>query len=158
MIKAKEFLASFRQTPDDFKLMEKYGISSRQLAHLYYALIEKELLTEFEYSQRERKAPELEEHLSPQLSVSTAVSLVETPSVAATESLLNAGYSLDPNLAKAVFDAIEDKNRKLGNSTEQDEATTDLCPKCSSLKDSSSPQECLRCGTVYAKVRPPHKR
>ncbi len=103
MIKAKEFLSSFREMPDDFKLMEKYGISARQLARLYSSLIEKDLLTEFEYSQRENKAPELEEDLPPQLSVSTAVSLVETPSQAMTENILNAGYSLDPNLARAVL-------------------------------------------------------
>ncbi len=63
----------------------------------------------------------MEEDLPPQLSVSTAVSLVEAPSQAMTENILNAGYSLDPNLARAVFDAIEDKNRKLGSTTEAEE-------------------------------------
>jgi hypothetical protein len=65
IIKAKEFLSSFRETPDDFQLMEKYGISSKQLRRLYSTLIEEGLLTEFEYNQRERKAPELEEYSPP---------------------------------------------------------------------------------------------
>jgi len=111
VISAEDFLASFREIPDDFRLMEKYGISPKQLKQVYSDLIEKELLSEFEYNQRERKAPELEEYAPPQLSASTAVTLVEAPSEALTDHVLKSGFSFDPGLAKAVSSAIEDKKR-----------------------------------------------
>jgi hypothetical protein len=120
IVNAKEFLASFRARPDDLHLLKKYGMSLKQLRQVYAALIEKGLLSEFEYNHRERKAPELEECAPPQLSMSTAVSLVETPSEALTEHILKLGYSLDPDLAEAVTSAIEGKNRRIRKTTQSE--------------------------------------
>lgn len=118
IINAKEFLALFRARPDDFYLSEKYGISLNQLRRVYDALIAKGWLSEFEYNQREIKAPELEECAPPQLSISTAVSLVEKPSEALTEHILKLGYSLDPDLAEAVSSAIEVNSRRIRKITQ----------------------------------------
>jgi hypothetical protein len=49
LIRAKEFLACFRQKPDDLYLMQKFCISPKQLSKVYQALIEKGLITELEY-------------------------------------------------------------------------------------------------------------
>jgi len=52
LIRAKEFLACFRQDPDDLHLMRKFSLSPKQLRRVCEALIEKGLITEFEYNHR----------------------------------------------------------------------------------------------------------
>jgi hypothetical protein len=49
LIRAKDFISCFRRNPDDLYLMRKFCLSPQQLAKVYKAIIEKGLLTEFEY-------------------------------------------------------------------------------------------------------------
>ncbi|HTY23902.1 MAG TPA: hypothetical protein VMC85_12270 [Desulfomonilaceae bacterium] len=159
-IKAKEFLASFREKPDDFYLLEKYGISLVQLKRVYAALIEKGLLSEYEYYGREKKAPGMEERQRPQLSASTAVGIVEEPSETLTDRILNSGYYLDTRVSKAISDAISTRKRRVSqniDSEKDEESTMDLCPKCQKPKDPSSPSECPYCGVVFERISPGKK-
>jgi hypothetical protein len=161
VINAKEFVAAFRQRPDDFYLMDKFSITPKHLKKIYSALIEKELLSEYEYNQRDGKAPEVGESEYVPLSASTAVSLVENPSEALTERIRASGYSFDTRLRGAISDAIEDKTRRLRRSTgsgKQERIATDLCPKCGEPKDPASPNECRYCGVVFAKFEAEKKK
>ncbi len=154
-IKAKEFLASFRERPDDLYLLEKYGISVVQLKRVYAALIEKGLLSEYEYYGREKKAPGMEERQRPQLSASTAVSIVEEPSETLTDRILKSGYFLDTRISKAISDARSTRKPRVNqniDSKKDEKSTMDLCPKCQKPKDPSSPGECIHCGVVFEKI------
>ncbi len=99
-VKAKEFVSLFRKKPDDVYLMEWYSITVKQLAKIYSALIEKGLMSEYEYHQRERKAPELEDTELPPMAASVTVRVIEEPSEALTERMMNQDYSMDPVLAR----------------------------------------------------------
>ncbi len=151
-INAKEFVACFRERPDDFYLLEKFGIKPNHLKRIYSALIEKGLLSEYEYNQREGKLPKLEDHKRPQLPASMAISIIEEPSEALTEHVMNLGYSLDPDLAKAMSDAIESKKLRKSKPTKADEEAPKLCPNCRKPKHPSSPNECIYCGVVFSKI------
>ncbi len=151
-INARDFLASFRKKPDDFRLLEEFSIMPKQLKRIYSALIEKGLLSEYEYNQREAKLPELEGCGRPQIPASMAVGLIEEPSEALTEHVLNLGYSLDTNLAKALSDAIDNKKLSKSKAIKTDEEAPKLCPKCHKPKHPSSPDECIYCGVVFAKI------
>ncbi len=151
-INAKEFLASFREKPDDFYLLEKIGIKPSHLKRIYSALIEKGLLSEYEYNRRARKLPKIEDHKRPQLPASMAISIIEEPSEALTEHVLNLGYSLDPDLAKALSDAIESKKPRKSKPIKADQEAPKLCPKCHKPKHPSSPDDCIYCGVVFGKI------
>ncbi|MGO9567835.1 MAG: hypothetical protein ACLP5H_09870 [Desulfomonilaceae bacterium] len=151
-INAKEFLACFRAKPDDFYLLEKFGIRPNHLKRIYSALIEKGLLSEYEYNRRERKLPKLDDHKRPQLPASMAISIIEEPSEALSEHVLNLGYSLDPDLAKALSDAIKSKELRKSKPLKADEEAPKLCPKCHKPKHPSAPDECIYCGVVFGKI------
>ncbi len=154
-INAKEFLAAFRERPDDFYLMDKFTITPKHLKRIYTALMEKGMLSEYEYNQREGKALELEVQERPQLSASAAANLIEEPSETLTERILSSGYSLDSGFTKALSEAVEDKKRRVRRDAQPKNATKDakdLCPNCHKPKDPSSPRECVYCGVVFKKV------
>jgi hypothetical protein len=99
-IKAKEFIAAFREHPDDFHLMVMFSITKEQLKTIYSTLLAKGLLSEYEYNCRERKLLDDEkEWRSP--SASEVASLIENPSEVMAE-LLYSGREKDPNVAKAL--------------------------------------------------------
>jgi hypothetical protein len=77
LINAKQFLAAFRAASDDYHLMSEFSLSPKQLKKIYKALVEKGLLSEYEYYYRQVKAPELDEPTDAVLSTSTVVSLIE---------------------------------------------------------------------------------
>ena len=60
-VQAKDFLASFRNRPDDIHLMDRFRLTAKDLRKVYERLIQAGLLSEYEYHCRDRKAPELEE-------------------------------------------------------------------------------------------------
>jgi hypothetical protein len=60
-VPAKEFLAVFRNRPDDFHLMDSFQLTVKDLRKIYDRLIQAGLLSEYEYHCRDRKAPQLEE-------------------------------------------------------------------------------------------------
>ncbi len=149
-VNAKEFLAAFREKSDDVHLMQKFSLKPKQLGTIYSALLHKGLLSEYEYNYREKKIPELDEEASSMLAASAVANLVENPSQALAELTLSSGQQLDPTVTKALE---EWKLRKLGNkSSKVVEPETEVCPKCLNPKDPSSPQSCLYCGVVFAKI------
>jgi hypothetical protein len=139
-VRAKEFVTAFREMPDDFYLMDKFGITPRTLGRIYSVLIEKGMLSETEYSNREGKAPELEEQENPDISTSTAVRLVEDSSegVDRTHSAIEAGSG-------------EAFSRTQGQEKEP-EKVADLCPNCGKPKKPSSPEACICCGVIFRKL------
>lgn len=58
-VPAKEFLASFRNRPDDLHLMNRFRLTAKELRKIYERLIQAGFLSEYEYHCRNRKAPEL---------------------------------------------------------------------------------------------------
>ena len=149
-VNAKEFLAAFREKSDDVHLMQKFSLKPKQLGKIYSALLQKGLLSEYEYNYREKKIPELDEEASSMLAASAVANLVENPSQALAELTLSSGQQLDPTVTKALE---EWKLRKLGNkSSKVVEPQVEVCPSCGKPKDPSSPQSCLHCGVVFAKI------
>jgi hypothetical protein len=154
-IHAKEFVAAFLEKPDDFHLMEKYGITPKQLEQIYCAVLKNGLLSDFEYSQREKKSAELEDRQQVQLSASATVRLVEEPSEVLTQRITESGYSFDEGLRDAISQSLEDKRRQIGKPRESDThrvEKVDRCPRCDKPKDPSSPVECMYCGVVFKKA------
>ena len=76
-VQAKEFLASFRNRPDDFHLMDRFRLTAKDLRKIYERLIQAGLLSEYEYHCRDRKAPELEEPFTNLSEASTEVTLIK---------------------------------------------------------------------------------
>jgi hypothetical protein len=138
-VRAKEFIAAFRERPDDSYLMDRFNISARNLGRIYSTLMEKGMLSEHEYNQREVKAPELDAREHSHISTSLTVSLVEDPTEALTERIEES----DPRLGGEVSQAQ-------GVQKAQQEVA-DLCPNCRKPKNSSSPEECIYCGVVFRK-------
>jgi hypothetical protein len=139
-VRAKEFVAAFREMPDDSYLMAKFAITPRTLGRIYSVLIEKGMLSKTEYSNREGKAPELEEPENPDISTSTTVRLVEEPS----EGTDRTHPGIDPGSCKDLFRGQEP------NKTPRKVA--DLCPNCGKPKKPSSPEECIYCGVIFRKL------
>ncbi len=140
-IKVSEFLASFRRNPDDFYLMEKYSLRPQQLKRIYDALVEKRLLSEYEYNYRERKAPELEEPVTAESEDSTAVDLSGEVSESLRRELITPGLS----------ENIVPSEQPESGPRRTTEAR--LCPNCRKPVDASSPDTCVHCGIVFAKYR-----
>ena len=99
-INAKEFVAAFREHPDDFHLMVLFAMTPGQLKKIYSALLAKGLLSEYEYNCRERKLLDDEkEWRSP--SASEVANLIENPSEVIAE-LLYSGHKKDSSVTKAL--------------------------------------------------------
>jgi len=151
-IRAKDFVAAFREKPDDFHLMLKFSITVRQLETIYSALLGKGLLSESEYNCRERKLAQVggEERTSP--AASTLANLIENPSEVLAE-LMYSGDQRDSVVTKALEELRLRKEFEKRRSRAE-APTAELCPKCHKAKDSSSPDTCLYCGIVFAKIQP----
>ncbi len=154
-INAKEFVAAFREHPDDFHLMVMFSMTPAQLKKIYAALLAKGLLSEYEYNCRERKLVDSDDEKWGSPAASELASLIENPSEVRAE-LLYSGHEKDSNVAKALEELKLKKefDKKLSRAGAQ---TTELCPKCHHPKDSSSPDSCVHCGVVFEKVEPAKK-
>ena len=100
-IKAKEFVAAFREHPDDFHLMVMFSLTKQQLKTIYSALLAKGLLSEYEYNCRERKLLESDEEEWRSPSASEVANLIEHPSEVVAE-LLYSGHKKDSSVTKAL--------------------------------------------------------
>jgi hypothetical protein len=156
-IDAKKFLASFRAASDDLCLMQEYGLKPKQLRQIYKALIEKGLLSEYEYYYRQRKAPELDEPTENLADASTKVSLVESISDETRRlySLEHAQMQVSASDRDSQnVDSARNGNRvgvcATAGSLAKDSAG--YCPRCHRPKDSSSPDMCIHCGVIYSKL------
>lgn len=77
-LNAYRFVKDFRFKPDDYYLMELYGLKPRQLMRVYRALMQAGLLSEFEFHSRDRVCPELEDApMRPPDAASTVVTVIE---------------------------------------------------------------------------------
>ncbi|MBI5252687.1 MAG: hypothetical protein HY912_24595 [Desulfomonile tiedjei] len=149
-VNAKQFLAAFRERPDDVHLMQMFALKPKQLGKIYSTLLQKGVLSEYEYSYRDKKIPELDEEARTVLAASALANMVESPSQALAELTLSSGHQLDPAVTKALE---EWRKRKLVRKASQvTEPTMELCPKCRNPKDPSSPDSCAYCGIVFAKI------
>ena len=132
---AKQFLLSFRENPDDFHMMKALSLKPAQLKLIYKLLIEKGLLSQYEYYHRVNKAPELEEPAENLLPVSTQLSLIEDVSDA----------------TRRLF-SLEHSGRVLGSPADGSAPGKSSCPKCSKPVAPSSADACVYCGVVFSKV------
>ncbi len=169
-VSAKEFLASFRNRPDDFHLMDRFRLTAKDLREIYERLIQAGLLSEYEYHCRGRKAPELEE---PSVNVSEA-----STEVTLIRSVFDGGWGIDrmeqgaqsrgtsrneSRLAKSPSNKPRDRlpGRPASSRGDVNEETTlAVCPNCGCPSDASSPNACPCCGIVFSKVKrsPENKR
>ncbi|MGO9118759.1 MAG: hypothetical protein ACLQPD_14270 [Desulfomonilaceae bacterium] len=154
-INAKEFVAAFREHPDDFHLMVMFSMTPGQLKKIYSALLAKGLLSEYEYNCREKKLVDSDEDKWKSPAASELASLIENPSEVRAE-LLYSGREKDSNVAKALEELKLKKefDKKLSRAGAQ---TAELCPKCNHPKDTSSPDSCVHCGVVFEKLEPSKK-
>ncbi len=155
-IDAKKFLASFRAASDDLCLMQEYALKPKQLKHIYKALIEKGLLSEYEYYYRQRKAPELGEPTENLLDASTKVSLVESISDETRRLYSLEGAQMRKSASDGDsqnVDAACNGNRRDMRSTPESPAkdSAGYCPRCHRTKDPSSADTCIHCGVIYSK-------
>jgi hypothetical protein len=100
-IKAKEFVAAFREHPDDFHLLVMFSLTQQELKTIYSALLAKGLLSEYEYNCRERKLLESDEEEWRSPSASEVANLIENPSEVVAE-LLYSGHEKDSGVTKAL--------------------------------------------------------
>ncbi len=168
-IQANQFVADFRKFPDDFFLMRKYSLTPRQLQKVYDALLDKNLISEFEFHCRVGQSPELENpidsHIPP--AASTVVSLIEKNVDDITDRFSETDD--EDNLPKTFFK--DHSGITLGRATRKDQApgkghrpllqastvvdvvTAEACPKCGKAKDPTSSHACLHCGIVFARYQ-----
>jgi hypothetical protein len=169
-VPAKEFLASFRSRPDDFHLMDRFGLTRKDLRRIYERLIQAGLLSEYEYYCRDKKAPEPEESHTNVSDDSTEVTLLK--------SVFNGGCGVDsveeefsPRSLHANETRVEKApsttrpKRPLGRALTSgagmiEETTLAMCPNCGCPSDESSPDACVCCGIVFSKIKriPANKR
>lgn len=177
-INAERFLYDFRQKPDDLHLMAKYSLKPRQLRKVYLSLMEKKLLTEFEYESRNLKVPEVDRQpdrneVPPQAqSSSTVVSVVETDLEASyIASMRNSelpeeffkdfsGIKIGKGSDSTTDYASVQQNCSPHGSKESSHGHSDLhervdgknCPKCGRPKSPDSMDSCVSCGIVFSKA------
>ena len=158
----KDFIASFRNKPDDYFLMEKYSLSAKDLQRIYEAVIENGLLSEYEYHTREKKAPEVEQGSEFETDTSTEVTLIRMD--------LNTNRFSQVRLRDRPSTPRNPEKPRGLNRPEQTPSATPagsvmrasgddekscfpgLCPNCHGATDPSSPDSCLYCGIVFSKV------
>jgi hypothetical protein len=139
-INARLFLSAFRAASDDYRLMREFSLSPKQLKTIYKALVQKGLLSEYEYFYRQTKAPELDEPTDAVLSASTVVSLVEGLSDE-TRRMYGVKTRDDKHPANDTADAKKQPALRPPDG--------DRCPNCGKPKGRSG--TCERCGIVFSK-------
>ncbi|MGO9570283.1 MAG: hypothetical protein ACLP5H_22360 [Desulfomonilaceae bacterium] len=167
---AKEFLASFRNRPDDFQLMGKFRLTAKDLKKIYETLIQTGLLSEYEYHCRDRKAPELEQPPINSCEASTEVTLISNAFdgalgvYRAEEGALPKGSDPDVTRAGKSSSTRRPKEPSMpsvnsGNNM-REETTPEVCPNCGCPSQAFSPDACVSCGIVFSKVKrvPKNKR
>jgi hypothetical protein len=173
-LNAVQFARDFREHPDDYYLMDKYGLSAGELAEVYRRLIDNRVLTEFEFFTRDVRVPELEDPTALPSSSSSAVSIVDSGSdVWASERRTHDGRELPPDFYRD-FSGVEigkGAEESSDNGSQPDDSravragggrtvstvveliTGDFCPKCQRPKRSMTEAACPFCGVIFSKVR-----
>jgi hypothetical protein len=159
-ISAKEFLASFRERPDDLYLMKKYKLKVKDLQGIYDTLMLAGLLSEYEYHSRDGKVRELEETTDAVCETSTEVTLLRNH--------LDTGFAVSerrcsatprktyPDLGRTPSAVTPDSKSKGNAPVDQgtvEEGISRACPNCGLSPHPSSPDACVYCGVVYSKAK-----
>jgi len=168
LIRAKDFLACFRQNPDDLYLMQKFCLSPKQLSKVYQALIEKGLITEFEYHYLRGIPPVVSESRTagPNLGETTIKSgCSHTRGIEPKrgESHESRKYILESvskieSLSRSPISEPKPRNRMFERSGKGQFHRPHVCPKCRHTTDPCSPDVCMSCGVIFAKFRQTAKR
>jgi hypothetical protein len=161
-ISAKSFITSFRETPDDFALMEKYSLNPGQLQQVYEQLLGKGLLMEYEFHNRDCRSPELKHMELPEIDETTAVDLTQELS-GSLKDYHKIGNNL-PSIAsvKRVSWVEDGPLQEEGAGADRRQPRTGSvsvpCPQCGRPRAKESPETCQYCGVVFAKVKGEEKR
>jgi len=162
-VAAKEFLASFRDRPDDMHLMEKYTLTTKDLQGIYDTLILAGLLSEYEYHARDRKAPDLEEIADTGSEDSTEVTLLNS-SLELKCAVPERGHDVEPRksfprasvASRGVSAEHQHSGSKFDSPTAAGTCQQNLskpCPKCGQASHPSTPDVCIYCGVVFSKAK-----
>ena len=149
-VSAKMFLALFRESSDDFYLMDKLNINVTQLQQIYDTLIENKALSEYEYYSRERKAPELEEAAMLEAEDSTMVNLYEEKTTDLGDYVMaakNSSATPVTSLASVNIGYSSEKTDNSGN------GKGSHCPNCGKPKTLSFQETCFHCGILFSKFK-----
>jgi hypothetical protein len=168
LIRAKDFLACFRQDPDDLNLMQKFSLSPKQLSKVYQALIEKGLLTEFEYHYLRGIPPVVSEVRigGPNLGETAIkgrtceIRGMELPRDETCEPRKYPKESIFEieSLSRQRISEPKSRNRVFERSGHGLLQRPVFCPKCRHASDPSSPDTCISCGVIFSKFRQTAKR
>lgn len=164
---ACEFLEEFRFRPDDYYLMERFGLRPNHLKQVYEQLLAKDLLSEYEFHARERKAPKLTDRPESDLSPDTLVTLLREEGELLPD--LATGRQYEPGEMPASFyrdvtaglrptGAPEGAERELSElraatSTVVEVLTTEICPRCAHPRSGLLEESCSKCGIVFARYK-----
>ncbi|MDQ7784997.1 MAG: hypothetical protein RDU20_19085 [Desulfomonilaceae bacterium] len=180
-ISAERFLYDFRRHPDDFHLMERYGLKAYQLRKVYLSLIKRRLLSDFEYQSRAVRAPEVDEERRPAPALgrvgetSTIVSVVQQcedpeadfihkyrdtqlpPDFFKDYSGISIGGRSPSDLPDLDITPVEVGPSSSPGSEGRRRAVVQImggnsCPNCGALTNPASQDSCLSCGVIYEKV------
>lgn len=145
-VSAGEFLACLKDTSDDYVLMREYGLNPEQLKEIYDTLIEKGLLSEYEYYARDTKAPELEQPAPPDAEDSTAVDLLQDLAGTPRDYVMTARSG-------SVVTSVASLSAQPSSTNVADCSIpgTSSCPNCSEPVGSVSEDTCAHCGIVFSK-------
>ena len=162
-VSAKEFLASFRNRPDDFHLMDRFRLTAKDLREIYERLIQAGLLSEYEYHCRDRKASELEEPFTNVSEASTEVTLIKNvfdggSGVHRAEEKAPPRASYPNEIRADKSSSTRPPNRMLGHAVTSggrmmEETTLEICPNCGCPSEASSPDACVCCGIIFSKLK-----
>ena len=162
-VQAKDFLASFRNRPDDFHLMDRFRLTAKDLRKIYERLIQAGLLSEYEYHCRDRKAPELEEPFTNLSEASTEVTLIKNVfdgggGVYRAEEEAPPRASHPDEIRADKSSSTRPPNRISGHAVTSggrmmEETTLEICPNCGCPAEASSPDACVCCGIIFSKLK-----
>ena len=162
-VQAKDFLASFRNRPDDIHLMDRFRLTANDLRKIYKTLIQAGLLSEYEYHCRDRKAPELEEPFTNVSEASTEVTLIKNVfdgggGVYRAEDKATPRASYPNEIHADKSSSTSPPNRLSGHAVTSggrmmEETTLEICPNCGCPAEASSPDACVCCGIIFSKLK-----
>ncbi len=162
-VRAKEFITSFRKRPDDDFLMNEYSLNPKDLQKIYVALIEKRLLSEYEYHTRETKAAEVEEGSKLEIDASTEVTLIRMNMDESAVSEVRPrdhqsiprvpGRSVCPRRERPAIPVTLPGNAVRARGDSEQQRASGFCPNCYRVKTPSSPDSCPHCGIVFSKIQ-----
>ncbi|MBI5571453.1 MAG: hypothetical protein HY914_16030 [Desulfomonile tiedjei] len=171
-LNAKQFAEEFRQHPDDFYLMDRYSLTPSQLRTVYRRLLERGVLSEYEFHTRDAAAPEVDEASIIPMSATALLSTPsEEPEISARSSSRGPGDLPEDfyrdfsgiklgSTSQLPLDPGLDSPQK-GKDSPKDQPTvvlltTELCPNCQRPKDDFTAESCPYCGIVFSKVKRGH--